>query len=188
VPAPPGRKRNFSGRPYSFCVSFHRRRLPHWHPDGTALFLIWHLHGSLPHSLYPPPQKASSGQAFVWMDRYLNAARSGPMFLRQQPVAELVRSSLNLGRQMGHYELHAWVIMANHVHALLTPLVHPSRLIASLQSEGYDRWVRNEEEFHRIRFYIENNPVKAGMAVNPAAFPWSSAHVCLEESRHGSHE
>lgn len=117
------------------------------------------------------------------------------MFLRQQAVAELVRNSLYLGEQLGHYELHAWVIMANRVHVLLTPQIHPSRLIASLkgatarqankllgrtgqsfwQSESYDHWVRNDEEFNRIRFYIENNPVKAGLAANPTAFPWSSA-------------
>jgi putative transposase len=114
-------------------VSFQRRRLPHWYPDNASLFLTWHLHGSLPHGLYPPPAKASSGQAFVWMDRYLDTTRSGPMFLRQEKVAQLVRDSLYRGEQLGHYRLHAWVVIANHVHALLTPRIHPSRLIASLK-------------------------------------------------------
>jgi putative transposase len=189
-------------------VSFHRRRLPHWYLDGIPLFLTWHLEGSLPRGLYPPPQKASSGQAFVWMDRYLDTARSGPLFLRQPAIAQLVVNSLVKGEQLGHYQLHAWVVMANHVHVLLTPQCHPSRLIASLkgatareankllgltgqpfwQSECYDRWVRNQEEFHRIGRYIENNPVTAGLVATPEAFPWSSANKCLEESRHGSHE
>jgi hypothetical protein len=67
---------------YSFHVSFHRRRLPHWYRDDTPLFLTWHLHGSLPHGLYPPPHKPASGQAFVWMERYLDTTCKGPLFLR----------------------------------------------------------------------------------------------------------
>jgi hypothetical protein len=66
-----------------------RRRLPHFYPAGARLFLTWHLHGSLPHSLYPPPHKLNSGQAFVWMDRHLDSARTGPVHLRQEPVARL---------------------------------------------------------------------------------------------------
>lgn len=43
------------------------------------------------------------------------------------------------------------------------------------QHESYDHRVRNAEEFERIRQYIENNPVKAGLAAEPAAYRWSSA-------------
>lgn len=177
-------------------MSFHRRRLPHWQPEGSALFLTWHLQGSLPHGLYPPPGKVSSGKAFVWMDRHLDSTQKGPRFLRLDPVARVIEHSLHIGEQLGHYQLHAWVIMANHVHVLLTPAIHPSRLMASLkgstareankllgrtgerfwQGEYYDRWVRNEDEFRRIRDYIERNPVKAGLVNEPAAFRWSSAH------------
>lgn len=80
--------------------------------------------------------------------------------------------------------------MANHVHVLLTPRIEPSRLIASLkgalaraankllgrtgepfwQAERYARWVRDEAEFHRICFYIEENPVKAGLVSDAASF------------------
>ena len=114
-------------------MSFHRRRLPHWYPDGRALFITWHLQGSLPQGRYPPPNKASSGEAFVWMDRYLDTARTGPMFLRQPAVAQIVVDSLYRGEQLGHYELHAWVVLANHVHTLLTPKVDPGRLIGALK-------------------------------------------------------
>ncbi len=139
------------------------------------------------------------------MDRYLDAARSGPMFLRQQSVAQIVVNSLYKGEQLGHYRLHAWVVLANHVHVLLTPHIHASRLIASLkgtsarhankllgrtgesfwQSESYDHWVRNDQEFQRICSYIENNPVRAGLVPEPAAFVWSSAHMRPDESSRG---
>ncbi len=142
------------------------------------------------------------------MDRYLDTARSGPMFLRQEMIAQVVVDSLFKGEQLGHYELHAWVVLANHVHVLLTPRIEPSRLIASLkgttarhankllgrigqpfwQAECYDRWVRDEDELQRISCYIENNPVKAGLVAEAAHFPWSSAGTRPDESRRGSHE
>ena len=44
------------------------------------------------------------------------------------------------------------------------------------QHESYDHWVRDEEEFCRIVYYIENNPVKAGLAIRPEDWLYSSAH------------
>src|SRR5258707_7972354 len=29
-------------------MGFYRRNLPHWHPEGAAIFLTWRLYGSLP--------------------------------------------------------------------------------------------------------------------------------------------
>lgn len=159
-----------------------RRRLPHWYRDGKWLFLTWHLHGSLPQAMYPPPGKLSSGPAFVWMDRHLDAARCGPSYLAQDPIAYLLVESLRRGVPLGHYELGPYAIMPNHVHVLLLPKVSPSRLLQSLkganarqankilgrtgetfwQAESYDHWVRDEGEWRRIFAYIENNPVTAG--------------------------
>jgi hypothetical protein len=107
-----------------------RRRLPHRHPEGKWLFVTRHLHGSLPQAMYPPPGKPSSGSAFVWMDRYLDSARSGPGYLAQEPIAHIVAASLRRGELLGQYELGAYAIMANHVHVLLLPKVAPSRLLA----------------------------------------------------------
>jgi len=98
-------------------------------------------------------------------------------------------------RHLRHYQLHAFVVMPNHVHLLMTPLVAVSRVMQSLkrftaregnrilgltgrsfwQDESYDRLVRNDAEFERITHYIEMNPVKAGLAITPEEFPWSSA-------------
>jgi len=130
------------------------------------------------------------------MDRILDNARTGPLYLRRPEIAAMVAKAI-LYRQevMGHYELHAYVIMANHVHLLITPCVEVSRLMQSLkrftaregnrllgltgqpfwQDESYDRLVRDQEEFQRIIRYIEMNPVKAGLAAKPEDFPWPSA-------------
>jgi type I restriction enzyme R subunit len=44
------------------------------------------------------------------------------------------------------------------------------------QHESYDHWIRDVEELERIIRYIEANPVKAGLATSPEAWPFSSAH------------
>ena len=172
------------------------RRLPHLYPEGHWLFLTWHLHGSLPGGQYPPPHKLSAAQAFVWMDRRLDMAASGPLFLRQEAIADLVADSLFRGTELGHSQLGAFVLMANHVHVLLLPLVAPSQLLKSLkgytareanrllgrtgepfwQRESYDHWVRGQAEWTRIAAYIENNPVKAGFVSRAEEYRWSSAH------------
>jgi putative transposase len=114
-------------------MSFSRRRLPHIHPPGKWLFVTWHLEGSMPPSQFPPPGKLSAGKAFVWMDRYLDSARTGPTYLLKPEIAEIVTQSLHHGVSLGHYELGAWVLMANHVHVLLLPMISPSRLLQSLK-------------------------------------------------------
>jgi REP element-mobilizing transposase RayT len=129
------------------------------------------------------------------MDRLLDQARCGPAFLGQPAVAQLVLASIQHGAAIGHYEMHAWAIMPNHVHLLLTPHVSASALLGSLktatakranrllqrtgqpfwQDESYDHLVRNRDEFWRIERYIENNPVAAGLAATPEEYAWSSA-------------
>ena len=43
------------------------------------------------------------------------------------------------------------------------------------QDESYDRVVRSDVDFERIRRYIEQNPVAAGLVASAAEFRWSSA-------------
>jgi REP element-mobilizing transposase RayT len=171
------------------------RRLPHIYPEGRWIFLTWHLHGALRPSQFQPPGKASSGEAFVLMDRELDKASQGPTFLRQDAIASLIEKSLYWGEEVGNYDLSSWVVMANHVHALLLPKILVSALMKSLkgytareankllgrtgtpfwQKESYDHWVRDQLEWERIKSYIENNPVKAGLASSPDQYRWSSA-------------
>jgi REP element-mobilizing transposase RayT len=170
------------------------RRLPHLYPQDRWLFLTWSLHGAVRPYRFPPPHKALAGRAFVWLDRQLDMARAGPMFLRRDAIANLVVESLHRGAELGHYELASFVVMANHVHVLLLPKAPPSRLLKSLkgcaareanrllgrtgepfwQRETYDHWVRDGHEWGRIKLYIENNPVKAGVVSRAEEYRWSS--------------
>lgn len=43
------------------------------------------------------------------------------------------------------------------------------------QEESYDHMVRDQEEFDRIRRYIEQNPVRAGLVKETCEYRWSSA-------------
>ena len=43
------------------------------------------------------------------------------------------------------------------------------------QEESYDHLVRNGRELERIRNYIEENPVRAGLVRNACEYRWSSA-------------
>ena len=177
-------------------MSSFQRRLPHWRPDGRPLFLTWRLHDSLPRHRFFPASSLSAGKAFVAMDRLLDQARTGPLYLARPEIASLVVEAILEGRDpLGHYDLHAFVVMANHVHLLITPAVPVPGLLQRLkgttarranqmlsltgrafwQEESFDRWVRDEREFQRIRAYIEENPVRAGLVTAPEDYPWSSA-------------
>ena len=173
---------------------FHERRLPHLYSVGHPIFLTWRLFGSLPANR-AFPAATTSGKAFVAMDRLLDTARTGPLHLRRAEFAEMVVEAIRHLEHEGYFAPHAFVVMANHVHLLITPQVELPKLTHSLkrftaregnrmlgvvgqpfwQDESYDRWVRDEVEMERIASYIELNPVNAGLCASPEEFPWSSA-------------
>ena len=75
---------------------------------------------------------ATAGAAFLAMDCLLDNARSGPLYLRQPEIANMVVEAI-LHRDPFRYELHSFVVMANHVHLLITPRVAVSKLTQSLK-------------------------------------------------------
>ena len=173
----------------------YRRRLPHEQPDGRALFLTWHLHGSLPHARYPPPGKRNSGKAFVWMDRYLDTVREGPQYLRRPEIAQIVVGAIRYAEEpLGLYVVDSYVVMSNHVHLLVEPFSEAKRFLKAVknysareanrllgrtgpfwQAESYDHWVRDGKEMARIREYIHQNPVKAGLVARAEEYRWSTS-------------
>jgi putative transposase len=180
-------------------MTFYRRNLPHWHPEGKTIFLTWRLYGSLPASVIKSTAKsgcATMGKQFVVLDRYLDSASTGPLWLSYPEIANSVERTIFRGADLGHYTLFAYVIMPNHVHALLQPEVSVARLTGTTKGvsardanarlgragkpfwgeESFDHWVRSSWEFDRIRQYIEWNPVKTGLAARPEDWRWSSAY------------
>ena len=173
----------------------YRRRLPHWDAPGVPVFVTWRLWGSLPVGRAFQREHLTSGEAFVAVDRLLDTARTGPVYLRQPEIARLVREQLREVVAGGLCSIEAYAIMPNHVHVLWTPEVSLPALLREVkgptarnanrllgrsgapfwQAEYFDRMVRNAAEFGQIRRYIEWNPVKAGLAARPEEFPWSSS-------------
>src|SRR6266567_565487 len=124
----------------------------------------------------------SSGKAFVCIDRLLDNYRPSPTYLRTPEIAQCVVDAMKHGETS--YSLHAWVVMPNHVHLLITPHLDVPMLLQKLkgstarqankllgrtgtpfwQEESYDHLVRSSQEFGRIETYIVENPVQAGLA------------------------
>ena len=83
---------------------FHARRLPHFHTIGQPMFLTWRLAGSLPPNRTFSPELAS-GQAFLVLDRLLDQAQTGPVYLRRPEIARLVvEAILYQAQSMEHYD------------------------------------------------------------------------------------
>jgi putative transposase len=176
-------------------VGYYQRRLPHWDVVGKPLFVTFRLHGSLPPHRVFPPARLTSARAFVALDHLLDQSASGPLFLQQPMIASLLIQALYDGQDDLHrYQLHAFVVMPNHVHLLVTPGVTTRQWLGPLkgftahqanevlgrrgpfwQDESYDHLIRDDEQFWRIQRYIEHNPVGAGLAASPEQFAWSSA-------------
>ncbi len=128
------------------------------------------------------------------VENYLDRGQGSCLF-RDPGYARLVEESL-LYFDGQRYRIMGWVVMPNHVHALieiwdgfpLMQIVHSwksytSHEIGKLrplagtlwQADYFDRFIRDEKHFHRALFYIENNPVKAGLCTKPEDWPFSSA-------------
>lgn len=74
------------------------------------------------------------------MDRYLDQARAGPTWLMREEIARLVLASLQYAeRPLQFYDLHAWVIMSNHVHLLVSPQVEPARFLQSVKATAREK-------------------------------------------------
>jgi REP element-mobilizing transposase RayT len=173
----------------------YQRRLPHVRTTEQPVFLTWRLHGSLPPHRWFAGGKLPSGKAFAALDRLLDASRTGPFYFRQSALADMVVEAIWYNaRHLGHYEPHAFVVMPNHVHLLVTAAVPFPKLMKSLkgitakrgnamlgqngpfwQEESYDHTVRNGQEFDSIRNYMEENPVRAGLVKLASQYRWSSA-------------
>lgn len=178
-------------------MTYYRRNLPHWHPEGRILFVTWRLVGSLPAPLMKNiAANRPDGRIFRSFDAVLDGAEFGPLWLKDGRVAACVVHSLRHGETALHeYKLHAYVVMPNHVHVLLEPQTELRRIMQGIkgtssrrantilkrvgqpfwQDESFDRWIRDENEFLRIRHYILQNPIKAKLTKRAEDWPWSSA-------------
>ena len=67
------------------------------YPDGRPPFLPWRLQGSLPPHRFFPPITLANGKAFAAMDRLLDHARTGPLYLARPEIASIVLKAILQG-------------------------------------------------------------------------------------------
>jgi putative transposase len=190
---------------YDF-VTFYRRRLPHLYQIDQPIFLTWRLYGSLPAHCSFTETTVNSGKAFATLDRLLENTRTGPFYLRQPAIADMVVEVLYYNAHvLCRHTLHAFVVMPNHVHLLMSIHVSLPQITKALkgytakranqmltrtgnpfwQEETYDHLVRGPAEQKRIRLYIEQNPVRAGLVREADEYRWSSAGWATRRSPAG---
>ena len=90
-------------------MKHYERRLPHWDTVAQPLFVTFRLHDSLPANRVFPPDRLTSGQAFVAMDRILDRAQTGARYLGIPEIASLVFGAIRDGeRRFYRYVLTFW--------------------------------------------------------------------------------
>jgi putative transposase len=106
--------------------------------------------------------------------------------------AELLQQTILDYHSQGKLLLHAFVIMPDHFHALITPAQDVSLEKAMQFIKGgfsfrlkskLDVWMRSfnesqimsQEKFVNCVRYIEENPVRRGLAMSPDEYRFSSA-------------
>ena len=106
--------------------------------------------------------------------------------------AELFLATLQHYRQEGRYKLHAFVVMPDHIHLILTPTNITLERAVGLIKGGFsyriqsalpvwqrgftDHRIRNQADMETRRKYLHMNPVRARLAHSPELYPHSSAY------------
>jgi len=107
-------------------------------------------------------------------------------------TAELLQRTILDYRTQGRFLLHAFVIMSDHFHALITPAPDVSLEKAMQFIKGgfsfrlkskLDVWtpsfnesqIMSEEKFINCVRYVDENPVRRGLVSMPEAYPFGSA-------------
>ena len=163
-------------------------RLPHFDSGETAQFITFGFADSLGAGKLPE-------DVDLELDRGLGTcALSIPKF------AEMVVTAL-WHFHASRYQLHAYAVMPNHVHVLITQreghrlgdVVRSWKSYTSRQAnkwlgrsgdfwrrDYFDRYIRDDAHFGAALNYIHENPVKAGLVRDAKDWRWSSAADYLD--------
>ncbi len=183
-------------RALPFSVPSWRGDLPHLAKEGCSYFVTFCEMGAVPfHAQRSRLARDHDGKSKSIARGSEPDLFAGLRLLSQPGISDLVQEAL-LHFQAQRYDLHAWVVMPNHVHAVVTPYhghplsktLHSWKSFTSLkinkalgrsgvfwESESFDHLIRTVDRFERFVRYTEANPVKAGLCAKPSDWPFSSA-------------
>jgi putative transposase len=130
---------------------------------------------------------------FLICERFLDAGY-GFCPLRDGAINRVLITQLDRLAARNGWTTEHFVLMPNHVHLLLRPMDVCSPLRVTVrgwkwrtakdgnaalrrtgpfwQSDWFDRWARTEAEEVRMRDYIRQNPIKAGLVSRWSDYPW----------------
>jgi len=191
-------------RPFDEHGELHRsrRNLPHWQQEGATYFVTFRLADAVPASLasqwrdelqnwrrfHPDPLDDEARKEYRrrflqvredWLDQ-----GHGSCLLQESKTAMIVAEALRHFDSQSYY-LDTFVVMPNHVHALVQPLSGHSLkdILRSWKSysarqinktlgrsgsvwmeESFDRIVRDWDSLVQCRQYIARNPEKARLS------------------------
>lgn len=207
LPPPPG----FQGLREDLPLRVYVRNMPHWRQPGATYFVTFRLHDALPEQRLrelrslkeawkqscPPPRSREqleqlARMVFQRVEHWL-AQGTGSCLLRQPDFTKRVARAL-LYFEGERYELGASVVMPNHVHAIVPPLLPAENdlediigswksftarsMNAELDSSGmlwqeecYDRIIRDGQHLWNSLQYVGVNPRKANLA-NRDCYLW----------------
>jgi len=145
----------------------------------------------------PSDPKNATGQSRTFFVTTRTAG--GRSLFQTARLAELLIDVLRHYVRSGRFQIHNFVVMPNHVHVLPsiqgeTSLEKTIQLIkggfsfrakkelgfkGEIWQRGFsDVRIVDESSFQNHRAYIDNNPVKSGLASAPEAYPYGTA--CLK--------
>ena len=177
-------------------IHINGNKLPHWNQNDCVQFVTFRLADSLPQSklfeykkikeewlaAHPKPWDEATQEEYdrvigTKIDKWLDAGY-GSCILQDERIRKIVEDSI-LHFNGEKYNIHAYVIMPNHVHVLLSPIgehliqkiVGNWKVISSHQinklrntvgavweKDIFDRMVRDNEDFEAKFNYIAANP------------------------------
>jgi len=140
--------------------------------------------------VYPAEMRLAPQETRTYLVTAVTAQRHS--LFQVTATVELLEQTILDYRSQGKFLVHAFVIMPDHLHALITPAEDVSLEKAMQFIKGgfsfrlkskHDVWMRSfnesqistEEKFMSCVRYIEENPVRRGLAATPEDYRFSSA-------------
>ncbi len=202
--------------------------LPHWTKDGATYAVTFRLEDALPkhiqqqyseerdvlQKMHDEGRLKSTALAYELMrlrtekvEKALDAGH-GACLLREPRCAEIVANALR-HFDGGRYDLLAYAVMPNHVHAVVQPRQdhsldkilhswksftaheinkHLGRSGTVWQAQYYDHLVRGEQDLGNQIRYVMQNPAKAGMPDWPWVYRKPSPSYKVDADTVGLHD
>ena len=182
-------------RKQPFVYGRSRGDLPHLHKSGCTYFVTFCLDDVSKYKVLVRRAREDEDSPDDVARQSEPLPSEGSCVLGKPQAAEIIEAALGYF-QGARYALHAWVVMPNHVHLVVSPaeghdlskILHTWKSFTAnrintligrsgrlWQEESFDHVIRNEDDLIKFVAYTESNPVVAGLCRQEADWPFSSA-------------